>query len=69
MPVVADFRKFASTAGLKASAANDVIDQLIDKMRHAVDHTSLPIPATYGPNGKDMADQMLGITHKRLQAF
>jgi serine/threonine-protein kinase HipA len=65
----ADFRKFASTAGLKTSTAEDAIDQLIDKLRQAVDHTALPALATYGPNGKQMADQMLEIVHKRLQGF
>jgi serine/threonine-protein kinase HipA len=65
----ADFRKFASTAGLKASAANDVIDALIEKMPHAVDHTALPELATYGPNGKEMAAKTLEITRARLRAF
>jgi serine/threonine-protein kinase HipA len=64
-----DFRRFSSTAGLRASAANDAIDGLIENIRHAVDHTSLPKLPNYGPNGKDMAEKMLEIVHGRLRAF
>jgi len=65
----ADFRKFATTAGMKAAAANDTIDALIDKMKPAADRLSLPRLATYGPNGEKMAEQMLEIVHKRLKSF
>jgi serine/threonine-protein kinase HipA len=66
---VGDFRKFASTAGLRVSMANHIIDHLVEKMRHAVDHANLPVLANYGPNGKDLVEQMLEITRKRRQAF
>jgi serine/threonine-protein kinase HipA len=65
----ADFRRFASTAGLKAAAAKDVIDAMIDKMRYAVDHTALPHLPDYGPNGKELADKMLQIIRARVGAF
>ena len=51
------------------TAANDVIDSLVEKMRHAVDHTTLPELPHYGPNGKEMTEKMLEISHARLRAF
>jgi serine/threonine-protein kinase HipA len=65
----ADFRKFATTAGMKAAAANDALDELFDKMQQAVGRIAFPRFATYGPNGQKMAEQMHDIIGRRLKSF
>lgn len=64
-----DFRAFASTAGIGAAEADAAIDALLEQMRAAIEHITLPALADYGPRGQDMADQMLGIVRTRTISF
>ena len=65
----ADFRKFAATAGIKAGDADGAIDALLENMKAALEKIGLPALPEYGPNGKQMADEMLAIARARLKAF
>lgn len=65
----ADFRTLATTAGVKAADADRAIDDLIEDMKAAVDRVKLPVLANYGPDGKAVADQVLGIVRERLAGF
>ncbi len=64
-----DFKTVATRGGLKASAADDIIDGLIDAMTSAVDRVSLPVLAHYGPHGQAIAGQVLDIVRSRLAGF
>lgn len=64
-----DFRTFASTAGINAADADAAMDGLLDRLRVAVDRIKLPLLADYGPNGRDMTEQMLAIVRARTTSF
>jgi serine/threonine-protein kinase HipA len=65
----ADFRTFASTAGLTAAVTDATIDDLLHMMAQALNRIALPTLGDYGPNGRQMADQMLAIVRTRVSAF
>ena len=54
-----DFRTFASTARLKAPKPMVLSTIRLLRSGSAIDRISLPPLAEYGPNGKQMANQML----------
>ena len=64
-----DFKTFASTARLKATDADTVIDDMLGQVGRAIDRISLPLLAEYGPNGKQMAEQMFELIRSRLSSF
>ena len=64
-----DFRAFARTARLKAADADAVIENTLREVRQAGDRISLPARADYGPNGKEMTEQMLEIIRSRVTSF
>lgn len=64
-----DFRTFARTVRLTAADADAAIDTMLEEVARAIDQTSLPVLAEYGPNGKQMAEQMLEIVRSRLTSF
>jgi serine/threonine-protein kinase HipA len=65
----ADFRTFASTAGLTAAITDATIDDLLHQLAQALDGIALPTIGDYGPTGRRMADQMLAIVRARVSAF
>jgi serine/threonine-protein kinase HipA len=64
-----DFRTFASTARLKAADADGVIDNTLAQVGSALDRISLPPLAEYGPNGKQITNQMLELVRSRVSSF
>lgn len=65
----ADFRIFASTAGLKVSDADKAIDQMLQRLSDAVDRTALPKGLEYGAAGEKVAKQLLDICRGRIKSF
>ncbi len=65
----ADFRSFAHTSGIKAEVADVAINELLDRMKPAVECAALPSLAFYGPNGHVMAEKMLEIVRERVSSF
>jgi serine/threonine-protein kinase HipA len=65
----ADFRALASTAGLRATDADEAIDDMIEHMKQATDGVALPKLQDYGPEGEAMAAKMLEICRKRIELF
>jgi len=65
----ADFRVFASTAGLKAADADAAIDQMLRQLTDAVGRVALPEALEYGEAGEKMATQILDICRRRIEAF
>ncbi|UVK50136.1 HipA domain-containing protein (plasmid) [Mesorhizobium sp. AR02] len=65
----ADFKTFASTAGLKAAEADNAIDDLVAALSHALDHLELPSPLSDGSQGAKMAEQMRAIVRERIEGF
>ncbi|MEA2950637.1 MAG: serine/threonine-protein kinase HipA, partial [Alphaproteobacteria bacterium] len=64
-----DFRTFATTARLKVADADAVIDSVLAQVGQAVDRISLPVLAEYGPQGKQLATQMLELVRSRVTNF
>ncbi|MBT1159409.1 HipA domain-containing protein [Aminobacter anthyllidis] len=65
----ADFKKFASTAGLKASDSDAAIDNLVTTLSHSLDHLELPPPLSDSSQGATMAEQMRAIIRERIEGF
>ena len=65
----ADFRAFASTAGLKTGDADAAIDEMLGRMKEAVDRITLPKALEYGLEGEKMAQQLLDICRSRIESF
>ncbi|TIX44404.1 MAG: HipA domain-containing protein, partial [Mesorhizobium sp.] len=65
----ADFKAFASTAGLKAAVADMAIDDLVAVVSRALDHLQLPPPLSDGSQGAKMAEQMRAIVRERIEGF
>ncbi|TIM27307.1 MAG: type II toxin-antitoxin system HipA family toxin, partial [Mesorhizobium sp.] len=65
----ADFKAFASTAGLKAADADTSIDDLVAALSRALNHLELPPPLSDGSQGAKMAEQMRAIVHERIEGF
>ena len=64
-----DFRSFASTAGLKAGAAEATIDDMIQRLSGALTRVALPEGLNYSPAEEQMAEQVLSISRLRIQNF
>jgi serine/threonine-protein kinase HipA len=65
----ADFRRFASTTGIKASDADAAIDELLARLRTAVDE--LNHPAIVPPESRitEAAEKMRALIRQRLEDF
>ena len=65
----ADFRAFASTAGLKAAEANKAIDDMLGQLTGAVDRIALPEAVELDEAGAQVAKQLLDICRRRMGSF
>ena len=65
----ADFRTFASTAGLKAADAEKAIDEMLRRLTEAVDRIALPEGVEYDEAGERVAKQVLNICRSRTESF
>ena len=65
----ADFRAFAGTAGLKTGDADAAIDEMLARMKEAVDRITLPKTLRYGPQAERMAQRLLDICRSRIESF
>lgn len=64
-----DFRSFARTARLKATDADAIIDNTLAQVGRAIERISLPVLSAYGPNGRQLVEQMFEIIHSRVTSF
>ena len=64
-----DFRSFASTAGIGAAAADAATDELLQSLQSAVKRAALPDIPDYGPDGRNVAEAMLGVVRGRTGSF
>jgi serine/threonine-protein kinase HipA len=64
-----DFQTFARTARLKAADADTVIETMLNRVRQILDRISLPALAQYGPEGHQIAGQMLETIRARVANF
>lgn len=64
-----DFRTFARTVRLTAADADSVIETTRTQVGSVIDQISLPALAQYGPDGRQMADQMLETIRSRIRNF
>jgi len=65
----ADFKRFASTAGLLTGAAESAMDDLVAALARGLDQLVLPAPLTDGSAGAERAAQMRDIVRDRLAVF
>ncbi|MEO6277870.1 HipA domain-containing protein [Roseateles sp.] len=65
----ADFLAAAVTAGLRASDTQAAIDDVLDRLRAAVDSIALPTLAVNGPSGAAAVTRTLEICRERLASF
>lgn len=65
----ADFLAVSATAGLRASDTNAAIDDVLERMRAAVDVIALPTLHGYGPSGEAAATRTLEICRERIASF
>lgn len=65
----ADFKAFAATAGIKASAADDVIDQMVRSLTSAMDAITLPPSVAKFPAAINTTAEMKQIVKERIDAL
>ncbi len=65
----ADFKAVATRAGLKAAAADDVIDRLTSALATALETVRLPELPYHGPDSEAVAAQAVDIAKQRLAQF
>jgi serine/threonine-protein kinase HipA len=65
----ADFRAFATTAGMRAADADAVIENLVGALTAALGNLSLPPPFSDGSAGAAAAERMRAIVRERLAGF
>jgi len=65
----ADFKTFASTAGLKAADADTAIDELVSTLSRTLDHIELPPPLDDASPGAKIAKRMRSIVRERIEGF
>ncbi len=65
----ADFRALAKTSGLRASDADAAIDDVVERLRVAVQHFALPKAIEIGNDARKMVKKVLDICSDRLRAF
>jgi serine/threonine-protein kinase HipA len=65
----ADFLAVSAIAGLRPSDTNAAIDDVLERMRTAVDTVTLPKLSGYGPSGEAAVARTLEICRERISAF
>jgi len=65
----ADFRALATTAGLRASDADNSIDQILQSIRRSISLISLPKSMAQNANGQKIITSVLEITQARIEAL
>lgn len=65
----ADFKAFASTAGLRAGDADAVMDELVAALSGGLDQLELPSALSDGSHGAEMAERMREIVQERVDGF
>ena len=65
----ADFKRFAATVGISATAAETAMDELVAGLARGLDDLALPPPLTDGSAVADRAAQMREIVRERLDTF
>jgi serine/threonine-protein kinase HipA len=65
----ADFRALATTMGLKVSDADAAIDDMLEKLRVAVDHITLPREMRVTDDARRMMVEMLDICRARMKGL
>lgn len=65
----ADFRALATNAGLKSSDADQVIDEMLERLSVGLTHTSLPKTLDYPEGFADIAAELLQICADRIAKF
>jgi serine/threonine-protein kinase HipA len=65
----ADFRALASTAGLRTADADAAINDMIERMKQAVDQVALPKLPDHGHDGAAMVARMLELCRMRIASF
>lgn len=65
----ADFKAFASTAGLRAADADAAIDTLVSAVTTALERLELPLALRDGSQGAEMAAQMRELVRERSDGF
>ena len=65
----ADFLAVSAMAGLRASDTNAAIDDVLKRMRAAVDVIALPTLPGYGPTGEAAVTRTLEICRERMTSF
>lgn len=64
-----DFRTFASTAGIAAAAAENAIDEIVERLMKAVDQVELPAGLASQASNQRVAEQVIKICRTRLDPF
>jgi serine/threonine-protein kinase HipA len=65
----ADFKAFASTAGLKSAESDAAIDEIVTALSGAVERLELPVPLSDSSQGAEMAERMREIVRERINGF
>lgn len=65
----ADFVAFSAIAGLRASVANAMIDEVLQRMRSALAAITLPKLPSYGPLAEAAVNRTLEICRERIASF
>jgi serine/threonine-protein kinase HipA len=65
----ADFKAFASTAGLKSADSEAAINELVTALSGGLDQLELPALLSDGSQGAEMAERMRDIVRERINGF
>jgi serine/threonine-protein kinase HipA len=65
----ADFGRFAATAGLKASDADEAIAEMLRKLSDAIERISLPRSLKFISGEEEAVQKMLEISRDRIARF
>ena len=65
----ADFTSLATTAGLRAGDAEAAIDDLLRRMREAVERIALPKEMAFSDDARKIADEVTNICRQRIEGM
>lgn len=63
------FRALATTAGLRAADADAAIDDLVHRLRSAIDRIALPKAMEFADNARKMVAEALDICRRRMEGM
>jgi serine/threonine-protein kinase HipA len=66
---LSDFRALATIAGLRASDADDCIEQMLQGMRRSIDSMALPNGIYPGEGSRKVVEEVLDITRTRMKGL